>query len=229
MANHAYIHVSGLLARRIAYILCFATCIGVSAANRVFAAVEDSRFEFSPDGTNAVFEARGVSRREVLDRLFAGINIEIKWLNASFADEPISGTFAGNRAAVARVLLSQANFVIGYDDKGRLARVVIIGPAGKEPNGPALAALTAAIQSNGSRAPELPKAVPLDSKGAAPPVTPGAATARPMPTAGPPAVATPLPSTAFPVPDKTSGSAAAPTAPIGAPFTPAAPVGSAAR
>src|SRR3954452_14533899 len=105
MANHANIHASGALARRIAYILCLTACIGVSAANRASAAVEDSRFEFSPDGTNVVFEATGVSRREVLDRLFAGISIEIKWLNASFANEPISGSFAGNRAAVARVLL----------------------------------------------------------------------------------------------------------------------------
>jgi len=227
MADREHTHLCRAFARKITYgILCLGACIGVTAANSVSAAVQDSRFEFSPDGANVAFEVSDVSRREVLDRLFAGTGIEVKWLNAAFANEPISGTFGGDRSAVARVLLSQTNFVIGYDDKARLARVVIVGPSGKEPNASALAALTAAIRLNGSRASDLPNAVPLDSHGAAPPLTRGAAEARPVPTVGPPAVANPLPSTAFPAPDKTSGSGAVPpiSAPSGTAAT-AAPTG----
>jgi len=230
MTDPEHAHLPRTFARKIVYgILCLGAYVGVTATNPIAAAVQDSRFEFSPDGADVVFEVTDVPRREVLDRLFAGTGIEVKWLNASFADEPISGTFAGARTAIARVLLSQTNFVIGYDDKARLARVVIVGPAGKEPNAPALAALTAAIQLNGKRAPELPIAMPLDSRGAAPALTTGAAEARPLPTTGPPAVAIPLPSTDFPAPNQTSGSGPLPTAPIGAQLTPAAPAGSTGR
>jgi hypothetical protein len=90
-------------------------CSGLICANVAFAAVQDSRFEFSADGTSVDFDVRDVSRREVLSRLFAGTDIEVKWVSSAFADEPMSGRFNGTSAAVARQLLGQTNFVIVHD------------------------------------------------------------------------------------------------------------------
>src|SRR5262249_19019476 len=84
MADHEHTHLRRAFARKIVYgILCLGAYVGVTATNPIAAAVQDSRFEFSPDGTKVVFEVTDVPRREVLDRLFAGTGIEVKWLNAS--------------------------------------------------------------------------------------------------------------------------------------------------
>jgi hypothetical protein len=49
--------------------------------------VQDSRFEFSSDGTSVDFDVRDTPRREVLNQLFAVTDIAIQWSNAAFADQ----------------------------------------------------------------------------------------------------------------------------------------------
>ena len=115
---------------------------------------QDSRFDLSPDGSRVEFDLRNASRREVLDRLFAGRGIEIRWINSSFADERISGRFSGSVSSVARDLLAQTNFVLVHDvqdEISRITRVVVVGPAKDAPRSDALAALAAAVSSPAER------------------------------------------------------------------------------
>lgn len=100
------------------------------AGTGVRAAVQDSVFFISPDGMTANFNVKDVSRREVLDRLFAGKKIRLEWRSQTTADEPITGVFQGPVASIARQLLAQTDFVTVYDgnkDHSRITRVVIIG------------------------------------------------------------------------------------------------------
>src|SRR5437868_14382185 len=55
-----------------------ATCalICVSA----FAGDQGSRFDISPDGARVDFDLRDAPRRDVLKRLFAGTDVEIRWI-----------------------------------------------------------------------------------------------------------------------------------------------------
>src|SRR5262245_34573913 len=111
---------------------------------------QDSRFDLSPDGSRVDFDLRDAPRRDVLDRLFAGRGIEIRWINSSFANERISGRFSGSVSNVARDLLVQTNFVLVHEVQGetsRVTRVVVVGPAKGEPRSDALAALAAAVSS----------------------------------------------------------------------------------
>jgi hypothetical protein len=91
-----------------------------------------------------------VSRREVLDRLFAGTGIEIKWVNLSYGDQLISGTFRGEVTAIARQLLARTDFVLvrdRIDEASRITRIVIVGPAKGEQSPARLA--TIAVQPVG--------------------------------------------------------------------------------
>lgn len=145
---------------RILNILVRALCVGAGGltfADQAFAAVQDSRFEFTADGADVDFDVRNVPRRDVLDRLFADTGIEFKWLSSSFAAEPISGQFNGAPSSVVRQLLAKTNFVIAYDDKSRLSRVIIVGPATGEQASTGLAAIAAAVQLHVRQA-EPPKA-----------------------------------------------------------------------
>jgi hypothetical protein len=129
--------------------LCAAVCSGWVGLNLALAGVEDSRFEFSPDGTSVEFDVRDTSRRDVLNQLFAGSDLEIVWINAAFGDERIRGKFTGTPAAVARQLLARTNFVIVHDasaEQSRVVRLVVVGPAQGEQSSAGLAALTAAIK-----------------------------------------------------------------------------------
>ena len=129
-------------------ILFLAAYGGLSVTKVTLAAVEDSRFEYSADGDTADFLVKDVPRREVLERLFAGTDIELKWLSSSFGEESVSGKFIGSRAAVARQLLQDANFIIGYDGQSRLVRLIIVGSAGGAARPSTLAALTDGLQRN---------------------------------------------------------------------------------
>jgi hypothetical protein len=124
-------------------------CSALIWTNATFAGVQDSRFEFAADGASVDFDVRDVPRREVISRLFAGTDVEIKWISSSFADEPMSGKFSGASAAVARQLLGQMNFVIVHDrsgDTSRIVRVVIVGPARGEQSWAGLSAIATAMQ-----------------------------------------------------------------------------------
>ena len=113
-----------------------------------FGGDQESRFDVSPDGARIDFDVRGVPRRDVLHRLFAGTGVEIKWVSSSYADERISGKFSGAASSVARELLARTNFVLvrEHDDAtSRVIRVVVVGPANGRPPAEALAALAAAM------------------------------------------------------------------------------------
>ena len=128
--------------------LFVAMCGGSISAEPSVATVKNSVFEITPDGASV--EVRDISRREVMERLFAETGIELKWISAASAKELITGKFSGTRADIARQLLSQTNFVIGYDDKSRLARLIIVGPATRDQSSAALTALTTAMQDRKS-------------------------------------------------------------------------------
>src|SRR5919199_6122979 len=126
-----------------------AACTGLLGMKLAIAGVEDSRFEFSPDGASVAFEVRDVARRDVLKQLFAGSDLDIVWINAAYAEERIRGQFTGTPAAVARQLLGQTNFIVVHDDSAgasRVVRLVVVGPAQGEQSSTGLGALLAAIK-----------------------------------------------------------------------------------
>src|SRR5262245_65483966 len=91
-----------------------------------------SRFDISPDGARVDFDVRDAPRRDVLDRLFAGTGVEIRWISSTYASERITGTFSGSSSSVVRELLGRTNFVLvrDHDDEmSRVIRVVVVGPA----------------------------------------------------------------------------------------------------
>jgi hypothetical protein len=138
-------------------VLCIAAAVSASMA---LAAAESSRFDISAGGA-VEFDVRDVSRRDVMERLFAGTGIALKWTNPAFADAPISGQWNGTRAAVVRQMLTGTNFVIEYDDKARLSRVIIVGPAATDAEPASLAAVTSAVQKNGPQADHGSQAIPI--------------------------------------------------------------------
>jgi hypothetical protein len=134
--------------RTLGALLCrlwLAACSCFLCANLALAGVQDSRFEFSADGTSVDFDVRDTSRREVLNQLFAGTDIAIQFTNAAFGDQRISGKFSGTPTAVLQQLLAQSNFVIVHDDTSRVVRVIIDGPTRREQSSAGLAALGATI------------------------------------------------------------------------------------
>jgi hypothetical protein len=86
--------------------------------------------ESGRDG-QVVLEPNGATRREILNRLFAGREVEIEWRNKAFADERVqSRGLSGPPIELARRLLARQSYVMSYDNSGvepRLARVVILG------------------------------------------------------------------------------------------------------
>lgn len=96
------------------------------------AAIQDSTFAISPDGARVELDLREVSRREALERLFAGRGVQIDWQHAASATEVLSGRFEGTLAAVTHRLLVRTNFIVSYgqrDGARRIARVIVLGPA----------------------------------------------------------------------------------------------------
>jgi hypothetical protein len=87
--------------------------VGLFLVQPGLAAVEDSQFDVSSDGMSVQFELREVSRREVLDRLFANRGITLTWHNRAAADESVSGSFHGPLSVVAWQLLAPLDFVLG--------------------------------------------------------------------------------------------------------------------
>jgi hypothetical protein len=124
-----------------------------------FAALADSQFRMSSDGSSVELTLLDISRREVLDRLFSDRGIRLDWMSPTLADERISGNYTGSLSQVARRLLEKLNFILVYDttvSAPRITRVVIVGPAQGQPS-PGLAtlqtALSGAEKSNDNTAP----------------------------------------------------------------------------
>lgn len=146
--------------------VCVASIL-VSGAS--LAGVDDSQFVVSSDGSSVQFELREVSRREVLDRLFAGQDIKLDWVNTAVADEHISGSYGGSLSQVTRQLLGALNFILVYDgvaQESRLTRVVIVG-RGSGVASPSLAVLEAAMQRAGRPVAPVPSSKPQASSAAA--------------------------------------------------------------
>jgi hypothetical protein len=76
-------------------------------------------------------DSDGATRREILNRLFAGREVEIEWRNKAFADERVQGgRLSGPPVELARRLLARANYVMSYDtssEEPRLVRIVVLG------------------------------------------------------------------------------------------------------
>jgi hypothetical protein len=156
--------------QRCALIRIAPICLGsFLSANIAFAAIEDSHFGVSPDGTSIEFELRDVSRREVLDRLFAGQDIKLDWVNAAVANENISGNYGGSLSQVTRQLLGPLNFILVYDGVtpgSRLTRVVVVG-RGSGVASPSLAVLEAEMQKAGRPVAPVPASTSKGSSAAA--------------------------------------------------------------
>jgi len=126
-----------------------AACSFLLSANLAVAEIQGSRIEPSSERSDMVFDVNNASRREVIDRLFAGSGIEIKWISPGFAEDRIGGKFSGKAVEVLRQFLAHTNFVIVHNGSGeasRIVRLVIVGPAKGGGSSADLAALAAAIK-----------------------------------------------------------------------------------
>ena len=120
-------------ANRIVLSLAAATALIAVNFNPIFAEAQEHRLNINTDQTVVSFDVRDLSRREAVERLFAGTDIEVKWLNSDVANQHISGMFSGTQESVLRRLLAEADFVIGYNDSAKLSSVLILGPARNAP------------------------------------------------------------------------------------------------
>src|SRR5262245_28922865 len=124
---------------------CSAVLI-VASPNAGFA---DVRLEFSADGKKVDFEVGNVPRREALKQLFSDSPVEIKWINAAFAEQRIGGKFSGAPATVVRQLLAGTNFIVVHreeNDASRVVELIIVGPANGELSSTGVAALAGALK-----------------------------------------------------------------------------------
>jgi hypothetical protein len=174
--------------------LCLCACGGIIFAGMALADVQESRFDISSDEANVALDVQGISRRAVLDRLFANTGIEFNWLNPSVADELISGKFNGTLSGIARQLLAQTDFVLVYDgaDKVRIARVLIVGRARSGQS----AARTAGIEAAMRLPAGVMAALPMPAPGGVltpMPMRPPAGVMAPSPMPAPGGVLTPMP------------------------------------
>jgi hypothetical protein len=82
--------------------------------------------------SDIALEPSGVTRREILHRLFADRNVQIEWRNKAFADERVQDRrLIGPPVELARRLLARTSYVMFYaksgDDDARLTRILILG------------------------------------------------------------------------------------------------------
>jgi hypothetical protein len=175
---------------------CLCSFLAIAfTADTASGGIAESRLAIGPDGVE--FDLREVPRREVLERLFAGLGIKLEWGSRAVADDPISGRYHGTRSSVARQLLEHTNFIVEYgrvNDKSQVVRVRVLGRAagGKPPSG--FAALETALQRE-----SVPEVSP-ESGGLPAPVAKPNPDFVPKPAAGGP----------VPVPQATAGAHAIP-------------------
>src|SRR5215510_7673665 len=89
--------------------------IALMSVGVALAQAEDSRFEFSADRTNVAFYLKQAPRSQVLNELFAGSGIEIRWTASGYADERMVGELRGRSAEIARQLLGRPNLVVVHE------------------------------------------------------------------------------------------------------------------
>jgi len=150
-----------------------AACSAVLVVASPSAGFADVRLEFSADGKKVDFEVGNVPRREALKQLFSDSPVEIKWINAAFAEQRIGGKFSGAPATVIRQLLAGTNFIVVHreeNDASRVVELIIVGPANGELSSTGVAALAAALKP-GAQSKVVPDAIGL---GMTPPGSHGA-------------------------------------------------------
>lgn len=98
------------------------TCFGIATAGEPVPAID-----LTTSGNEITLRVAGVSRREVLARIFGEGEIAVEWLDESLAKEPIKGEYHGTLDKIVAALLDQSNFVIIYD-KLRITRILVVGP-----------------------------------------------------------------------------------------------------
>jgi hypothetical protein len=125
--------------------------------NLAFAGIQDSRFRIGTDGASVDFDLRNAPCRGMMSRLFGGTRIEIKWINSSSADEPMSGRSSGSPASVAKQALGQMGLAMVYGHGGNSLRTIqaIVGFLRGEGSSARIAETAASMQpaENRNRAP----------------------------------------------------------------------------
>ena len=90
-------------------------------------------------GNDIVLKAAGATRGNVLQHVLGASGVDIDWLDAPLAEEPVTGRFLGSIEEIVGAVLDHFNFVIAYQSDGqklRMVRVVIAGrcsPSGGAP------------------------------------------------------------------------------------------------
>jgi hypothetical protein len=113
-----------------------------------YVAASDAPGATQAENARVELQVAGLTRKQALDQLFAGLDIEMVWLNRAVAEEALSGNLRGTRSEVARELLAKTNFVAAFATVGgelRIARLVIVGRASGE-SSPGLPALETALR-----------------------------------------------------------------------------------
>jgi len=108
------------------------TAFGSSA----FAQAPDPTLTIRSDGPGFTLEVRGATRRQVLERVFAGSGVIIEWSDKTFAAEKIERRYRGSLDEIASDLLARANVVIAYDTvagEPRMVRVLVLGRSALSP------------------------------------------------------------------------------------------------
>src|SRR6266545_3498405 len=84
-------------------------------SRHAFAQALDSGAAVHLDQIQVTIEARGTTRRQLLQRLFTEAETRVEWIDKSLAEEVVHGTFTGRRSQIARRLLAATNFVLVYE------------------------------------------------------------------------------------------------------------------
>jgi len=80
--------------------------------------------------SEAAVETHGGTRRQILERAFAGSGVTLEWFDKKFADEAIEGGGDVTVETAATRLLARTNYIIVYDtsrDEPRMTRLLVLG------------------------------------------------------------------------------------------------------
>ena len=91
--------------REVHAVSCLCSFLAIAfTADTASGGIAESRLAIGPDGVE--FDLREVPRREVLERLFAGLGIKLEWGNRAVADDPIKAAVTAARDPVWRASCS---------------------------------------------------------------------------------------------------------------------------
>jgi hypothetical protein len=88
------------------------------------------------DENLVIVDAHGESRREILDRLLAGRNVELHWMNAAMAAEPVVGRFKAQKDKAALRVLQELNYIWhipGHASTSRVSHLYILEKTSSAP------------------------------------------------------------------------------------------------